>query len=100
MLTPDGRFVTLPLRNSRLAKEVGMFHNPLADGVVIVVILLLFFGPKRLPMLSRSIGESVKEFKGGIAHDSDEKKSEIAAQAPEAQPTSTTTSSTTEHTNV
>jgi sec-independent protein translocase protein TatA len=78
-----------------------MFHNPLADGVVIVVILLLFFGPKRLPMLSRSIGESVKEFKGGITqdHDSDEQKSEIAAHAPEAaQPTSTT--STTEHTNV
>jgi sec-independent protein translocase protein TatA len=78
-----------------------MFHNPLADGVVIVVILLLFFGPKRLPMLSRSIGESVKEFKGGInhEHDSDETKSEIAAHAPEAAPTSTT-SSTTEHTNV
>ncbi len=74
-----------------------MFHNPLADGVVVIVILLLFFGPKRLPMLSRSIGESVKEFKGGIAHDSDE-KSEIAAQAPEAP--STSTSTTTEHTNV
>jgi sec-independent protein translocase protein TatA len=78
-----------------------MFHNPLADGVVIVVILLLFFGPKRLPMLSRSIGESVKEFKGGITHDndSDDKKPEIAATAPEATPTSST-SSTTEHTNV
>jgi TatA/E family protein of Tat protein translocase len=78
-----------------------MFHNPLADGVVIVVILLLFFGPKRLPMLSRSIGESVKEFKGGIthAHDSEDEKSEIAAHAPEATPTSST-SSTTEHTNV
>jgi sec-independent protein translocase protein TatA len=78
-----------------------MFHNPLADGVVIVVVLLLFFGPKRLPMLSRSIGESVKEFKGGITHnhDSDDEKSEITAHAPEAQPTSTTTS-TTEHTNV
>jgi sec-independent protein translocase protein TatA len=78
-----------------------MFHNPLADGVVIVVILLLFFGPKRLPMLSRSIGESVKEFKGGINHDhdSDDEKPEITAAAPDVQPTSTT-SSTTEHTNV
>jgi sec-independent protein translocase protein TatA len=78
-----------------------MFHNPLADGVVIVVILLLFFGPKRLPMLSRSIGESVKEFKGGISHDSDSdsKKSELTAHAPEATPTNST-SSTTEHTNV
>jgi sec-independent protein translocase protein TatA len=75
-----------------------MFHNPLADAVVIVVILLLFFGPKRLPMLSRSIGESVKEFKGGINHDSDDDKSEIPANTPEAPAAST--SSTTEHTNV
>ncbi len=43
-----------------------MFHNPLTDGIVVLLILLLFFGPKRLPMLSRSIGESIKEFKGGI----------------------------------
>ena len=43
-----------------------MFRSPLADGIVVILILLLFFGPKRLPMLSRSIGESIKEFKGGI----------------------------------
>ena len=43
-----------------------MFRSPLADGVIILVIVLLFAGPKRLPMLSRSIGESIKEFKGGI----------------------------------
>ncbi len=50
-----------------------MFRNPFADGIVVLVILLLFFGPKRLPMLSRSIGESIKEFKGGIASAHDEK---------------------------
>ena len=44
-----------------------MFRNPLTDGVVVLLVLLLFFGPKRLPMLSRSIGESIKEFKGGVA---------------------------------
>jgi len=43
-----------------------MFRNPLVDGIVVLLILLLFFGPKRLPMLSRSIGESIKEFKGGV----------------------------------
>jgi TatA/E family protein of Tat protein translocase len=53
-----------------------MFRNPLTDGVVILIVLLLFFGPKRLPMLSRSIGESIKEFRGGIGS-GDDGKSEI-----------------------
>jgi len=56
-----------------------MFASPFKDGVIVLIILLLFFGPKRLPALSRSIGESVKEFKGGIAEGAkpDEQKSEI-----------------------
>jgi sec-independent protein translocase protein TatA len=58
-----------------------MFRSPLADGVVVLLILLLFFGPKRLPQLSRSIGESIKEFKGGIAeaNASDEDKAQLPA---------------------
>lgn len=43
-----------------------MFASPLKDGLIVLVLVLLFFGPKRLPALSRSIGESIKEFKGGI----------------------------------
>jgi sec-independent protein translocase protein TatA len=50
-----------------------MFRNPLTDAIVIVVIVVLFFGPKRLPMLGRSIGEGIKEFKDGISSSSDEK---------------------------
>jgi sec-independent protein translocase protein TatA len=44
-----------------------MFASPWKDTLIILVIVLLFVGPKRLPALSRSIGESIKEFKGGIA---------------------------------
>ena len=43
-----------------------MFRNPMSDGIVILIVLLLFFGPKRLPALSRSIGESIKELKRGV----------------------------------
>jgi sec-independent protein translocase protein TatA len=50
-----------------------MFRSPLADGLVVLVLVLLVLGPKRLPMLSRSVGESIREFKGGIAERNDDK---------------------------
>ena len=83
--------------------------SPWKDVVVVLLIVLLFFGPKRLPALSRSIGESIKEFKGGITHTSgSEEKSELSSspssetvgtqnQAGQNAPTSSPTS---EHTNV
>jgi sec-independent protein translocase protein TatA len=66
-----------------------MFRNPLTDALVVLVVLLLFFGPKRLPMLSRSIGESIKEFKGGINRSSEkedgDEKPQLAASSGEVQ---------------
>ena len=57
-----------------------MFASPLKDGVIVLIIVLLFFGPKRLPALSRSIGESIKEFKGGIAQET------IRSRSPSCRP--------------
>ncbi len=37
--------------------------------VVILVILLLLFGAKKLPELARSIGTSAKELKGAMRDD-------------------------------
>ena len=34
--------------------------------IIILVILLLLFGPKALPKLARSIGDSVKEFRSSF----------------------------------
>ncbi len=64
-----------------------MFRNPLTDGIVVLIVLLLFFGPKRLPMLSRSIGESIKEFRGGVTSGSDEDKAQLGSG--ETAPTAT-----------
>ena len=80
-----------------------MFASPLKDAVIVLIIVLLFFGPKRLPALSRAIGESVKEFRGGITHggDSDE-KSELPSNTTSETGTSgaaPTSSATSEHTN-
>jgi sec-independent protein translocase protein TatA len=38
----------------------------LPELIVVGLILLLFFGPKRLPGLFRSIGSSINEFKEGL----------------------------------
>lgn len=35
--------------------------------IIILIIVLLFFGGKRLPQLSRSLGESMRELRKGIS---------------------------------
>ncbi len=34
--------------------------------IIIVVVLLIFFGPSRLPALGQSIGKAIKGFKEGL----------------------------------
>ncbi len=43
-----------------------MFRNPLVDAAVVLIVVLLIFGPKRLPMLGRSLGQGMREFKDSI----------------------------------
>jgi sec-independent protein translocase protein TatA len=58
------------------------FASPWKDGLLVLVLVLLFFGPKRLPALSRSIGESVRELKAGLGGKDDEKPaSELPADS-------------------
>lgn len=42
--------------------------------IVILVIVLLLFGGKKLPELSKSIGQSIKELRGSVSDNSDGKK--------------------------
>ncbi len=35
--------------------------------IVILIIVLILFGPKKLPQLARSMGRSVGEYKKGLA---------------------------------
>jgi len=70
-----------------------MFRNPLIDAIVVLIVVLLFFGPKRLPALAKSIGESVREFRGGIGSDEEEKPALNRAAEHEPAATDPTTAS-------
>jgi sec-independent protein translocase protein TatA len=47
-----------------------MFRNPLMDGLIVLVIVLLFVGPKKLPALGKGLGHGMREFKEGITGES------------------------------
>ena len=42
--------------------------------LIILAIVLLLFGAKKLPALSRSLGESARELRKGLNSDEDNKK--------------------------
>jgi sec-independent protein translocase protein TatA len=59
------------------------------DILIIAGILLLIFGPKRLPQMGRSLGESMRGFKDAITDRVDKQDAEATkeqAQLPPAQP--------------
>lgn len=66
-----------------------MFYSkPWLDALIVVLVLLLFFGPKRLPSLGKSLGEGMREFKDAISgrsKDSDqEERPELEAAGAQA----------------
>lgn len=45
--------------------------------LIILVVVLLIFGPRRLPEMARGIGQSVREFRKGIRDMKDDFEQEV-----------------------
>jgi sec-independent protein translocase protein TatA len=47
--------------------------------IILLVIVLVFFGPSKLPGLGKSIGEAIRGFKKGMS-DTDEKPAQVVRE--------------------
>jgi sec-independent protein translocase protein TatA len=59
------------------------------DIIIVLIIVLVVFGPKRLPELGKSMGEGIRGFKGAMGGDDDEdsvEKKQAELQAANQQP--------------
>lgn len=61
-----------------------MFGMRPQELILILVIVLLLFGARKLPELARSLGASAKEFRKGVSEGSDEDEDSNTNTTPEA----------------
>jgi sec-independent protein translocase protein TatA len=64
--------------------------------LLLVAVVLIVFGPKRLPEIGRGIGSAMREFKGGVAGTGNDLETgqvleSTRAAVPAAEPKVTTT---------
>ena len=69
--------------------HMGVFAPTPIEIIIVLIIVLIIFGPKRLPDLGRSLGRGMREFKDSVTgKDRDELPEADAEEKP--QPTATT----------
>jgi sec-independent protein translocase protein TatA len=64
------------------------------DLLIVLLVLVVIFGPKRLPQIGRSLGGSIRGFKDAVTERVDRQDAEAEAEAakaalPPAPPTAT-----------
>lgn len=70
--------------------------------LILLLVLLLVFGPKRLPEMGRQLGKGMREFKDSVSgkYDGDDEVDEMAELPPAAEPSATTTATARERDTV
>ncbi|MGH2896030.1 MAG: Sec-independent protein translocase subunit TatA/TatB [Solirubrobacteraceae bacterium] len=63
-----------------------MFRNPGIDAIVVLIIVLLILGPKRLPGIGKGLGTGMREFKEGITGESKDDDDQPALSESRAMP--------------
>lgn len=63
--------------------------------ILVLIVALIVFGPKKLPELGKSLGKGIHEFKGTISgEDRDERPAVVEKQAVAVAPVRTTETDT------
>ena len=69
--------LTLRLKSKTMELSLLFLQKMGVPGIILIlIIVLLLFGGKKIPELMKGLGKGVKEFKGAANGDSDDKKSE------------------------
>jgi sec-independent protein translocase protein TatA len=58
---------------------------------IILLVVLLFFGSKRIPELAKGLGKGMREFKDAMSGIENEVKNAASDNTPPAKPTTSTT---------
>lgn len=53
---------------------------------IVVLVILILFGGKRLPELARGLGKGIREFRGAVSDTSDQLKSSLKDDPPPPPP--------------
>lgn len=78
----------LTLRHKRKTMELSLLflQKMGVPGIILIlIIVLLLFGGKKIPELMKGLGKGMKEFKGASNGDSDDKKSDDSSNSDDSK---------------